>query len=176
MSDPSERIPTQPTDLESPENLGTSGNFPATQFAPIARALSPTEAAFREYGKQLILKSAETALEFHKTMLGISATFGTLVSALLPILMWGDKDAKLPALGGLLFVAPLLLMLLSSVVFAWGYYPRYQAININVVANIESARESVIRSRRRMAAVGLALFSASLISALGLAIYFRVFV
>ena len=135
--------------------------------------MTPTEAALAEYGKQLILKSADTALDFHKTMLGVSATFGTLVAALLPILMWGDKDAKIPESGGVILIFPLLLMLASSVVFAWGYYPRHSSLSINVIDEIKAARESVITSRKIMAAVGLGLFSASLLSALGLAIYFR---
>lgn len=135
--------------------------------------MDPTQAALAEYGKQLILKSADTALDFHKTMLGISATFGTLVSALLPILMWGSKDAAIPESGGLLLITPLLLMLASSVVFAWGYYPRHSSLNINVVAEVKKARESVITSRKVLAIVGLGLFSASLLTALGLAIGFR---
>lgn len=126
-----------------------------------------------EYGKQLLLKSTETALDFHKTMLGISATFGTLVAALIPVLVWGDKEAKVPMAEGWLLILPLLLMLLSSVVFAWGYYPRHATININVIEDIKAAREKVITSRKVLAGVGLGLFSASLLLALGLALYFR---
>ena len=134
---------------------------------------TPTEAALVEYGKQIFLKSTETALDFHKTMLGISATFGTLVAALIPILVWGDKEAKVPMAEGWLLVLPLLLMLLSSVAFAWGYYPRHSTININVIEDIKAAREKVITSRKVLAAIGLGLFSASLLLALGLALYFR---
>ncbi|RFF42405.1 hypothetical protein D0A38_16615 [Xanthomonas campestris pv. incanae] len=134
---------------------------------------TPTEAALVEYGKQLLLKSTETALDFHKTMLGISATFGTLVAALIPVLVWGDKEAKVPMAEGWLLILPLLLMLLSSVVFAWGYYPRHATININVIEDIKAAREKVITSRKVLAGVGLGLFSASLLLALGLALYFR---
>ncbi|WP_295936218.1 hypothetical protein [uncultured Xanthomonas sp.] len=134
---------------------------------------TPTETMLVEYGKQLLLKSTETALDFHKTMLGISATFGTLVAALIPILVWGDKEAKIPIAEGWLLTLPLLLMLLSSVVFAWGYYPRHATININMIEDIKAAREKVITSRKVLAGVGLGLFSASLLLALGLALYFR---
>ncbi|MCC5094579.1 hypothetical protein JH314_11915 [Xanthomonas campestris] len=147
---------------QQPDLQPTAGRMP-----------TPTEAALVEYGKQLLLKSTETALDFHKTMLGISATFGTLVAALIPVLVWGDKEAKVPMAEGWLLILPLLLMLLSSVVFAWGYYPRHATININVIEDIKAAREKVITSRKVLAGVGLGLFSASLLLALGLALYFR---
>ncbi|MCI1146518.1 hypothetical protein MOP98_12595 [Stenotrophomonas maltophilia] len=161
-----------PAGSQRDPNAGSTAELPIPSPA-IGRLATPTEAALLEYGRQLILKSADTALDFHKTMLGVSATFGTLVASLLPILMWGDKDAKIPDAGGMIMIAPLLMMLASSVVFAWGYYPRYSSLSINVIDEIKLARESVIASRKVMAAVGLGLFSASLISALGLAIYFR---
>lgn len=141
---------------------------------PLAGRLpTPTEAALTEYGRQILLKSVETALDFHKTMLGISATFGTLVAALIPTLVWGDKDAVIPEAEGWLFVVPLLLMLLSSVTFAFGYYPRYASISINVIEDIQAAREETISSRKLLAGVGLGLFSASLLLTVGLTLYFR---
>ncbi|MEB1661099.1 hypothetical protein VDR28_21945 [Xanthomonas campestris pv. campestris] len=149
---------------QQPDLQPTAGRMPTP---------TPTEAALVEYGKQLLLKSTETALDFHKTMLGISATFGTLVAALIPVLVWGDKEAKVTMAEGWLLILPLLLMLLSSVVFAWGYYPRHATININVIEDIKAAREKVITSRKVLAGVGLGLFSASLLLALGLALYFR---
>lgn len=139
----------------------------------VGRMPTPTEEALIEYGKQLLLKSTETALDFHKTMLGISASFGTLVAALTPVLVWGDKEARLPMAEGWLLIIPLILMLMSSVVFAWGYYPRYTTINVNFVEDIKEAREGVIKSRKVLAGIGLGLFSSSLLLVLGLALYFR---
>ncbi len=139
----------------------------------VGRLPTPTEAALAEYGKQILLKSVETALDFHKTMLGISATFGTLVAALIPTLVWGDKDAAIPGAEGWLLIVPLLLMLLSSVTFALGYYPRHASISINVIEDIQAAREKIISSRKLLAGVGLGLFSASLLLTVGLTLYFR---
>lgn len=139
----------------------------------VGRMPTPTEATLVEYGKQLLLKSTETALDFHKTMLGISATFGTLLATLIPILVWGDKEPNVSTAEGLLLTSPLLLMLMSSVVFALGYYPRHVTININVIENIKAAREAAMKSRKVLAGVGLGLFSASLLLAFGLALYFR---
>ena len=88
-----------------------------------ARAPTPMEAALVDYAKQLVLKSVETSLDFHKTMLSVSATFGSAITTLVPILVWGDKDAKIPGGPGWLLLVPALVMLLSSVSFALGYYP-----------------------------------------------------
>jgi hypothetical protein len=137
------------------------------------RPPTPTEAALLECGKQMMLKSAETALDFHKTMLGVSATFGTLVTSLTPILVWGDKDAKLPMSAGWLLIIPPIMMCLSSIVFACGYYPRHTVLNVNVIEEIREAREDVIRTRRRLAGIGLGLFVAALLLAVVLTLMMR---
>ncbi|MFA6162090.1 MAG: hypothetical protein WC685_01530 [Methylobacter sp.] len=157
MSDPSTNQPNSTTPFEMTP--------PIQDPVPVleGRPPTPSEAALLEYGKQLMLKSVETALDFHKTMLGVSATFGTLVTSLTPILIWGEKDAKLPMPEGWLLIIPPILMLLSSIVFAFGYYPRHAALNINVVDEIQRARDEVITSRKRLAGIGLGLFSVALL-------------
>jgi hypothetical protein len=90
-----------------------------------------------------------------------------------PILIWGNKDAKLPMPEGWLLIIPPILMLLSSVVFAFGYYPRHSALNINVVDEIRKVREEVIMSRKRLAGIGLGLFSAALLLTVVLTLMLR---
>lgn len=128
-----------------------------------ARLPTLTELALLEYGKQVLLKSSETAIDFHKTMLGISATFGTLITTVTPILIWGDKDAKIPMPQGWLLLLPPLLMLLSAVVFAIGYYPRYVQFNPNLIGDICRVREQTIKFRSVLAGVGLGLFCMALL-------------
>lgn len=123
-----------------------------------------TEQAIFDYGKQVLLKSSETAIDFHKTMLGVSATFGTLISTVTPILIWGDKEAKIPMSEGWLLILPTLLMILSAAAFALGYYPRYANFNPNIVESIQIFREKMIKLRRFWAIVGISLFCAALLS------------
>lgn len=121
------------------------------------------EVALLEYGRQLTLKSVETVLDFHRTMLGVSATFGALVTSIAPILAWGDKDAKLPMPEGWLLILPTLLMVCSSGVFAIGYLPKYKELSVSVVEDVRRSREEILRSRRALAALGMALFCAALL-------------
>ncbi|MBN2346741.1 MAG: hypothetical protein JXO51_10170 [Candidatus Aminicenantes bacterium] len=129
-------------------------------------ARNPTQAelALLEYGKQTLIKSSEIAMDFHKTMLGISATFGTLITNVTPILIWGSKDEKIPMPEGWLLLIPPILMLISAVVFAIGYYPRYVQFNPNVVDDIRLIRERIMKARRWLAGIGLGLFCAAILS------------
>jgi hypothetical protein len=138
-----------------------------------ARVPTATEVALLEYGKQVLIKSAETALDFHKTMLGISATFGTLITTVTPVLIWGEKDAKIPMPEGWLLIFPPLLMLLSAVAFATGYYPRYIQFNPNIVDDVRRVREQTLASRSRLARIGLGLFCSSLLTLTGLVLWLR---
>lgn len=138
-----------------------------------ARMPTPTELALLEYGKQVLLKSVDTAIDFHKTMLGVSATFGTLITTVTPVLIWGSKDAKIPMPQGWLLIVPPLLMLLSSVVFAVGYYPRFIHFNPNVLDDVRRVREQILASRGRLARMGLGLFCVSLLSLTALILWLR---
>lgn len=138
-----------------------------------ARALTIGEEALLEYGKTALVQSVANGIEFHKTMLGISATFGTLLTVLPSILVWGDKDVKIPNAEGWLLAVPMLLMLSSSITFAMGYYPRSSALNPNVIESIATVRDSGLRSRRHLAGVGLGLFVSALLLMLCLLIWLR---
>lgn len=139
----------------------------------LARPLTHTESALLEFSKQVLIKSTETSLDFHKTMLGISATFGTSITTLAPILIWGDKDAKIPMPDGWLLLVPSMLMLLSAIVFAVGYYPKYRQFNPNLINEIKVIRDKAIKARKILAAVGLGLFCSSLLLLSWLIIWLR---
>lgn len=138
-----------------------------------ARIPTQTEQAIIDYGKQVLLKSSETAIDFHKTMLGVSATFGTLITTVTPILIWGNKDSNIPLPEGWFLILPPLLMILSAVAFSFGYYPRYVQFNPNVVDEIRKVREEIIKSRRTLAIIGLSLFCTSLLILTFLVIWLR---
>lgn len=152
--------PASPTSTQKPKSL--SGRLPSVH-----------EAALIEYSKQLVFKSVETSLDFHKTMLSVSATFGSAITTLVPILIWGDKDAKIPVGEGWLLVVPALLMLLSSICFAFGYYPRHTELNINDIKAVRLDRESLLSRRAFLASVGLLLFCGALFLLVGLVIFLR---
>lgn len=131
------------------------------------------EAALIEYSKQLVSKSIDTSLDFHKTMLGVSATFGSAITTLVPILVWGDKDVKIPAGPGWLILIPALLMLLSSICFAFGYYPRHVKLNINDIEEVRKDRDSLLARRACLASIGLLLFCGALFILVALVVYLK---
>ncbi len=131
---------------------------------PLAsRAPSATEAALLEWRKQQIINSVGNGSEFHKTMLTNSATFGTLVATIVPMLIWGQSAVKIPAGDRWLLLAPLVCMLASSVVFAFGYFPRREEIHANDVTDVAQARQSLLATRRRLAWGGMAFFALALV-------------
>jgi hypothetical protein len=154
-------------------NKTPPGDAEETPLQVSARQLTHTELALLEFSKQVLIKSTETSLDFHKTMLGISATFGTLITTVAPILIWGDKDAKIPMPAGWLLLIPSMLMLLSAIVFALGYYPRYRQFNPNLINEIRLIRENAIKTRKILAGVGLGLFCSSLLLLSWLVIWLR---
>lgn len=160
------------------DQVAVAAGGASTDAAPKAKSLPgrlPTvnEAALIEYSKQLVSKSVETSLDFHKTMLGVSATFGSAITTLVPILVWGDKDAKIPTGPGWLVLVPALLMLLSSICFALGYYPRHSKLNINDIDEVRRDRDSLLSRRAFLASVGLLLFCGALLMLVALIIFLK---
>lgn len=153
---------------------GIDASAPPADPLPLqGRLPSNFESALIEYSKQLVAKSIETSLDFHKTMLGVSATFGSAITTLVPVLIWGDKDAKLPSGPGWLIVVPALLMLLSSVCFALGYYPQHSQLNLNDLHAVRDSRETLLHRRAYLAAIGLGLFCGSVLLLVGLVLFLR---
>ncbi len=150
-----------------------SPSAPSDPTVLTGRLATSTEAALIKYAEQVVIKSPETALDFHKTMLGISATFGTYITTLVPIFILGDKDMKIPSATGWPLLIPSIMMLTSSVCFAIGYYPRNAQINPNDIGAVRKARDSVINQRKYLAVGGLASFCFALILMVGLGLFFK---
>lgn len=139
----------------------------------VSRAPSLSESALAEYSKTLVIKSLDNSIDFHKTMLGVSATFGTLTTTLIPILSWGDKDATIPLPEGWFLLAPPIMMLLSAVCFALGFFPRSGQVNPNELTSVDDFRTKALRSRRRLATAGMVLFSLSVLGTVALTVIIR---
>lgn len=146
-----------------------------TPTPPTVSARMPTagEQALLEYGKQAAIKSIDVSAEFHKTMLGVSATFGALITSLPPLLIWGKNDSVIRHDQGWWLLIPIFLMLLSSGFFALGYFPSYKRMNINIVAEIERARSDLLRWRSRLGVAGISSFALSLSSVVLLVVALR---
>ncbi|MET0396979.1 MAG: hypothetical protein ABW277_09175 [Longimicrobiaceae bacterium] len=126
-----------------------------------------------KYGEALVLSSTAQAVDFHKTMLTLTATFATLIASAAGLVIWGDSDYK-PGLFERLFLAvPVILMLLSSICFASGFFPRYKEIYLSSPTSIENALGSLMSSRRWWAVGGFLLFASSLLTFVGAIVWYN---
>ena len=126
------------------------------------RIPSPREETLIDFGKDLVKDSVTQSVEFNKTMLGLTATFATLMAASFGILAFGSKDQPLDSFQRAFLVVPVLFMLMSSVCFAIGYYPRHVKLRLRVINTIEEARDRLLRTRRNWAFGGILFFILSI--------------
>jgi hypothetical protein len=138
-----------------------------------ARIPTPTELALLEYAKQLVLTSASTIVDFNKTMLGVTASFGTLITTVIPLLIWGTGQGSIKGNDKFFILLPLALMLASAVFFALGCLPKTEMLKADVLQAIETSRAKIIGRRMTWAGLGMTLFIASLVATVGLAIWIK---
>lgn len=119
---------------------------------------SPSQKTLLEFGQDLVKDSVTLSIEFHKTMLGLTATFATLMASAFAILVAGSEEQHLGSSQRAFLVAPVFLMLASSVCFALGYYPRRVTLRLQVLDTIEEARDTLLRRRQFLALSGISLF------------------
>lgn len=155
------------------ENLDTLEHLDREDTIIVSRGRipSPSDEVLLDFGKDLIKLSVTQSVEFHKTMLGLTATFTTLMASIFGILAFGVKDQQLGSFQRIFLVIPVILMLLSSTCFAFGYYPRIVKVNLRVLNSIEKARDKLIKTRKMFALCGIVLFNLAILSLLVGVIY-----
>jgi hypothetical protein len=129
----------------------------------IGRMPTLTDDVLLEFGRKLIFDSIALATEFNKTMLGLTATFTTLMASLFSLLAFGLKDVQLNSFQRLILAIPVILMLMSSVSFALGFLPQPENVNLSIINTIEAARNRLLQSKRNFAFIGTGLFCLSII-------------
>jgi hypothetical protein len=134
---------------------------------PDGRIPSPLEEVLLDLGKQMFKDSIAQSVEFNKTMLGLTATFATLMASSFGILAFGMKDKQLDTFQRVFLVVPVVVMLSASVCFALGYYPRDVEVRLRVLNTIEAARTTLLRQRATWARRGIALFILAIVALLG---------
>jgi hypothetical protein len=132
-----------------------------------ADVLGPSQVALIELGKDLIKDSINQSRDFHKTMLGLTATFSTLMASTFSIFVVGFANQQLNSLQRTFLVVPVILMLLSSVFFALGYYPRSTQIVLEDLTHVSQILENALKSRKAFALLGVVSFIFSIVSLLG---------
>jgi hypothetical protein len=129
----------------------------------IGRTPSLTDDVMLEFGKKLIFDSIILATEFNKTMLGLTATFATLMASFFSLLAFGSMDYQLDNFQRVFLAVPVILMLFSSICFSFGFLPQPINMNLNIINSIEEARNRLIRTKKNFAISGIILFCLSII-------------
>ena len=138
------------------------------------QAITPHNQALYEAGKQMLVDSVSVGLEFCKFMVGVATGSVPLYLGLLALAL--PKDYR-PAWWwqGVALVAPGLLFLAATGVFALGVFPRTGAVSLDLPDQIEQARMDAISSRHRLATWGFILFGAGAIATIVVVIWaFRI--
>lgn len=117
---------------------------------------TPHNRALYEAGKQMLTESISTGREFCKFMITTSASALPIYIALLKLVE--PHSAAAAQTASLLVISPCALLILSTVLFAYGYFPTRHLASLDLPAEIETARRNLIGRRKRWAAAGFSVF------------------
>jgi hypothetical protein len=120
-------------------------------------AVSPHHKALYEAGKAMLVESMHTGREFCRFMITTSSGAIPVYLGIMTFIL--PKDYALGLRGSVLVAAPALLFLLASFVFALGYFPSSGSFSLDILDQIERARSTIIRRRKRWARLGFLLFT-----------------
>jgi hypothetical protein len=119
-------------------------------------AVSPHNKAIYESGKLLLTESISTSREFCKFMISISTGAIPIYLGFLTFLLPKNYTPGLLMRG--IIIIPTIGFLISSIAFAIGYIPVATKFSLDVIDEIERAREEVLQHRITKIKVGFATF------------------
>jgi len=129
-----------------------------------SRPLSPYTEALCEAGKTMFIESINMGRDFCKYMISVSTgaipiylgLFGFIFPEFFIVNLWH----------GVLIAAPAILFIIASIIFAVGYFPQSSRFSLEIVQEIEKAREGTIRKRQISAWLGFGIFLAGAVLAI----------
>ena len=125
--------------------------------ADIVEDVSPHNKALYEAGKSLLVESIGVGREFCRFMTTTTLSAIPIYLALLKLVL--PKDYILQSQSEVVFLAPPMIFLASSVVFILGYFPQRGRLSLDLPAEIDSERNKTIVRRQRFALVGFLIFA-----------------
>ena len=125
----------------------------------VAAVLSPHNRALYEAGKKLLVDSIETGRDYCKTMIsGTVAAVPVYLGMLKFVGIVNARGQDWRMLAVTLIWLPCAVFLTSSVVFTIGYFPSTGRFSLDIIEEIEVARQRVITRRSRFIVIGTVLF------------------
>jgi len=131
--------------------------------ADVVEDVSPHNKALYEAGKSLLVESIGVGREFCKFMTTTALSAIPIYLALLKLVV--PKDYILQSHAEVVFLAPPVMFLASSIVFVLGYFPRRGRLSLDLPVEIDSERTKTIVRRQRFALVGFVIFAAGVLYA-----------
>lgn len=145
------------------EIIGPADAEEVTPVAVTSLAASPGSSVLDAEYEDWIKASRSTALDFCKTMLGVTSS---AVPVYFAVLKYVGVEKSSGAFASPVAIAPPLLFLLSSIIFSMALRPRLESIRASQFAEF---RRSRFKSLQRLMLFGLATFSAGVLIAIVLA-------
>jgi hypothetical protein len=119
--------------------------------------ITPHNKALAEAGKKMLIDSIDVGREFCKSMIMISTGAIPIYIALLK-LVGVENASRSYGRGTILFILPCALFLSATVAYIIGYFPRTGKFSLDVVEEINSARQTLILRRKQMIILATCLF------------------
>jgi hypothetical protein len=123
-----------------------------------AEPVSPHNQALYEAGKIMLIESIDTAREFCKFMISLSAAgipaYLGLIEFVLP------ENYQLGVLQGAVIVVSPVLFLAAMIVFSIGFMPRTSYFSLDIIEEINDERLRIMNQRYRFIKLGMGLFVA----------------
>jgi|ERR1043165_9969811 len=121
--------------------------------------LSPDTEMWVGVGRKLVEESISVGRDYEKFMIQFSFGAVPLYATLLRLFK-GDSPITPPNEGFkiVILLAPVVLFLLSSIVFLFAYYPRSIAVLISTAEDVRRLHGKLLNSRRKMDFLGTAVF------------------
>lgn len=129
-----------------------------------AEAVSPHSRAVYEAGKTILIDSIKTGRDFCQFI--ITTSTGAIPVYLAIIIFLLPKDYALGTLRGILVAGPAFIFLIAALIFAYGYFPTGDCFSLDIIDEIEKARNRIIGRRKKLAAIGFGIFAVATLYAI----------
>jgi hypothetical protein len=124
-------------------------------------AITPHHDAIYEVGKKMLADSVDVGREFSKFMVSLALSAIPIYVGLVGLL--GIKHVASP-----LFFLPPGAFLLAAVLFVFAYFPRQGKYSLDIIEEIEGARDRALNSRNSLLYLAMVSFVGGIVLALGI--------
>ena len=131
-------------------------------------AVTPHNRAVYEAGKALLIDSIKIGRDFCQFMITTSTGAIPVYLAIIAFLL--PKNYSFGILMGIVIVGPTILFLMADLVFVLGYFPTSDYFSLDLIDEIEKARNRIIDRRRKFALVGFTTFAIATLYAIAVII------